>query len=87
VDSEGSSETESEEGFTDSELEYRLEDFNKLIDTAHQLFDGKYSIETITTMPYKVLVRAMDREQKILEATAEAKANKKMNKAMETLGM
>lgn len=65
----------------------RLNEFKKLIHVAYQLFDGKYSIDTIEKMPYHLLLDEMDREQKEIEKNAETRANKKMTSEMKKMGL
>lgn len=70
-------------GSEDSETEQRkiqekIEDFRKLIDTAYEIFDGKYSIDEISKMPYKILIENIEREQKEIDRKAESKASKQL---------
>lgn len=52
------------------------------MDVAYQLFDGKFSMEQISNMPYKKLIHEMQKEEKNLKENAQARADKKIAKAL-----
>lgn len=64
------------------EEEKRGEEFEKLIDVAYQLFDGKYNMDEITNMPYKKLINEMDKEREFLKQNPDARSGKQIAKAL-----
>ena len=44
------------------------------METAYLLFDGKYSMNDISKMPYKVLLKLIENEQAMSEQQQEIKA-------------
>ena len=45
----------------------KIENYRLIIDSAYVLFDGKYSMHEIETMPYKQLLYKIEREQEIID--------------------
>ena len=45
----------------------KIENFRTIIDSAYILFDKKYTMHELETMPYKQLLDLIDREQEMME--------------------
>lgn len=45
--------------------EERIKGYQYIIDSAYTLFDGKYSMKEIETMPYKMLLQKIEKEQEL----------------------
>ena len=58
----GSQETE-EAKRRESQVKERIEIYKSLADHAYILFEGKYSMKEITTMPFKELMDKIERER------------------------
>ena len=60
----------------------KIENLQQIIDTAYILFDGKYSIEYISSMPYKKLISYIEHEEKLPKELEEIKTARKVNRMM-----
>ena len=67
-----STETEQES----EKIKERIDAYQYIIDSAYTLFDGKYSMHEIETMPYKELLIKIEREQKRVHEEEELKAKR-----------
>ena len=77
--SERSEEEKAKEAYEREQAEKRIETFKNLIDQAYILFDGKYSVHEIETMPYHELMDKIERERKIIERQKEYREAEKQN--------
>lgn len=48
----------------EKQIKERVEIYKNLSDQAYTLFEGKYSMQEITTMPFRELMDKIDRERK-----------------------
>ena len=62
-----------EENERSQKVKERIEGYQYVIDSAYALFDNKYSIKEIETMPYKELLKKIEKEQELNKALEEEK--------------
>lgn len=74
----GSKESE-EEKRREKQVKERIEIYQNLSDQAYSLFEGKYSMKEIVTMPFKELMDKIERERKINEKIREYREQKSNN--------
>jgi hypothetical protein len=54
-------------------IQEKINAYQYIIDSAYMLFEGKYSVKDIETMPYKILLRKIENEQKLTRELNEEK--------------
>ena len=55
-------------------IKTKIESYQHLKNAAYDLFEGKYTIQQIATMPYRDLLEELDAEQKYQQEMAQARA-------------
>lgn len=74
-------------GSEDSEEKKRVKEkidaYQYIIDSAYILFDGKYSVHDIETMPYKELLIKIENEQKLNKELNDARKKREEEEARE----
>lgn len=61
----------------------RIDGYQYIIDSAYVLFDGKYSMHDIETMPYKELLIKIEKEQELNRANEEEQKRREEEAAQE----
>ena len=51
----------------DEKVKEKLETYRYIIDSAYVLFDKKYTMHELETMPYKELIYRIEREQRLMK--------------------
>lgn len=59
-------------------VQEKIKNYYQILDTAFLLFDGKYDMPTLSNMPYKILIREIEREQSQSKEIEEIKAAQKL---------
>lgn len=70
----GSASTEEES--RSEKIQERINGYQYIIDSAYTLFNGKYSMYEIEHMPYKDLLKKIEKEQENIRAEQEARAER-----------
>ena len=72
-----------EEDARTQKVKERIEGYQYIIDSAYTLFDGKYSMKEIESMPYKELLQKIENEQQINRAEEKERVKREDQERLE----
>lgn len=72
-----------EEDSRSEKAKERISGYQYIIDSAYTLFDGKYSMHEIETMPYKELLIKIEKEQELNHSIEEERRQREEEERLE----